>query len=215
LSRPAAVSLAPRPAIEHSLARRQRAQPGRRARTRNGRGDSAANDSPPRDDARMNAMTWVCWRLDPSVVRASFRGRSASTARRRIYIVLAAAVAVAGCASSGWFHRGPRPAELVGTWVDSAATTPSDTTLWILASDGSRRIVRHGAGEAERDQWYVDSRAEPRALFCFVRRSRDAATCAPFELDLAPMPGGVRRRLVVRSYDPQSDRTWVLLARGR
>jgi hypothetical protein len=158
-------------------------------------------------------MTCVWWKRGAAGVRRLAGGLIASRPRRRIYIVLSAAVSLAGCASSGLFHRGPRPGGLVGTWIDSAASTPSDTTLWILASDGSRRI-RRASGETDRDQWYVDG-AERQPLFCFVRRARDAATCSPFTLDSAATPAGIRRRLVVRSYDPQSEKTLVLLARGR
>jgi hypothetical protein len=156
------------------------------------------------------------------------RRRGAWPAYRQTCVALLGAAVLGGCASGGWFHRGPRPAALVGTWFDSAASTNGDTTLWVLAAGGGRRIVHDVAVKAHEapgitrqetyaDQWYVtDVNVPSRAMLCFVRRARDGATCAHFELDSAiAAASGAKRRLVVHSYDPQSDRKWVLVERNR
>jgi len=130
---------------------------------------------------------------------------------RRTCAMLAGAFLVVGCVSGGTFRRGPRPVALVGTWIDSAATTPNDTTFWVLDASGSRRIVDRR--QTDVDQWYVSNNDDPaRAKFCFAKRARNGATCARFELRSVSSPSGrPRRRLVVHSYDPHSDRNWVFL----
>ena len=110
------------------------------------------------------------------------------------------------------------PAALTGQWVDSAKSTATDTSLWLLddsGNDGSQHIRRqldeHGASTgpfaATRARhfgyWFFRGTLQDvsdRAL-CFTNRpGRSAPTCLPFDFDSLSTPGGMRRRIVVRSY---------------
>lgn len=125
-----------------------------------------------------------------------------------------AIITVVACAPPGTrrFHRGPQPAELVGTWVDSTQATPTDSVLWMLAANGAHRrlhisVTRSASGQpvAAREekgdgQWYVVGELADSSdrAFCVSRRSRSAASCVPFRLDTLPVAGPVpRRRLVI------------------
>lgn len=146
---------------------------------------------------------------------------------RSVVFVLVVWLAM-GCASSNWFHRGPRPSALVGTWVDSAATTAGDTAVWVLDASGARRtlhitVLRDSTGAVHtrrRDiaegQWYVDKSSDPSrsSLFCVALHARQGPTCSAFEIDsVANGALGGRRRLVIHSYNPKSSWKRVLIPR--
>ena len=152
--------------------------------------------------------------------------------RAPIALLGAAMLMMVGCA--GLAHLGSEfgnhPAALVGEWIDSVKTTPGDTSLWVLGpsgSDGFRRIRAASGDAAAADagasevrhygSWYLSGNladAAGRAL-CFTNRpGRSAPTCRPFDLDSVASGAGLRRRLVIRSYQgghSVADR--VLLAR--
>lgn len=129
-------------------------------------------------------------------------------------LALLAAMCV-GCASGSFLHSGPRPPELVGTWVDSAASTPADTLAWVLASDGDYRTLTIRARSDSREssastaeehhyaQWYLSgSFADTLGReFCFKRRARDGGSCMRFRLDT--LADG-RRRLRMLGYANES-----------
>lgn len=137
------------------------------------------------------------------------------------YLRLLVATSV-GCASGSWFHNGPRPSELVGTWVASAESATADTDAWVLARNGDYRMLTIRARRDSREsstktteehhyaQWYL-SRALAHTLrreFCFKRRARDGASCMRFQLDT--LADG-RRRLRMLGYSDQlHPRVWVL-----
>ena len=139
--------------------------------------------------------------------------------------------ATGGCTSATWWLRpGPRPAELVGTWVDSARTTPTDSLGWVLAGNGSDRrfvlSVRQKPGlqtevtreEQSNGQWYL-SGALPDTLgrtFCVWRR-HFLPSCFPFRLDsLTEAHGAGRRRLrIYPKGDPAGTPLYVFLERRR
>ena len=121
---------------------------------------------------------------------------------------------------------GNQPAPLVGVWVDSAKSSPADTSLWVLGgtgSDESRHIVHSPDGttsETLRHYGYWFARGSVgdsvnRAI-CFTKRpGRSAPTCLLYSLDTAATPNGPRVRLLVHGYQGQhttSDR--ILIALG-
>lgn len=150
---------------------------------------------------------------------ATHRGLGAS-------VSLGVVILLYGCAS-GLFTAGPRPAALIGSWVDSSLTTPEDTVVWVLGKNGVDkrlrvRISNDGTGPTATQSlttnglWYATDGAPEatKPLLCLKRRSRDGATCREFTIDTR---GGIndkmpRRRLVLRptAWD---DRTRVLLER--
>jgi hypothetical protein len=130
-----------------------------------------------------------------------------------------------GCASGSLFHSGPRPPELVGTWVDSAASTPADTLAWVLGGDGDYRTLtirarsdnrERSASKAEERhyaQWYLSgSLADTlRREFCFKRRARDGGSCMRFRLDT--LADGRRRLRMIGYADQAHPRERVLTER--
>lgn len=142
--------------------------------------------------------------------------------------------AVAACRGLSFPAGGMRehPAALVGQWVDSAKSTATDTSLWLLdesGNDGSQHIRREldergaGTGSFSSTQarhfgyWFFRGALQDtsdRAL-CFTNRpGRSAPTCRQFDIDSMATPKGMRRRMVVHSYQgahTTSDR--VLLER--
>jgi hypothetical protein len=124
------------------------------------------------------------------------------------------ALLVVGCASnSQWFHVGPRPAELVGIWIDEKRTTATDTVALVLGVGGDARtlhlrVLRDSASgtRIERhDQrnglWYISGTLTDttgRAI-CFQQRVRTGATCRQFRLDTLSGPSA-RRQLTVLGY---------------
>lgn len=146
------------------------------------------------------------------------------TTKTRSFVLLA--VICVGCASGSLFHSGQRPSELVGAWVDSAASSPADTTAWILARDGDYRLLtiraridNRGASATTFEdrhyaQWYLSGSFEDtlRREFCFKRRSRNGGSCMRFQLDTA-VDG--RRRLRLLGYaNGTHPRVWVLTERS-
>ena len=128
--------------------------------------------------------------------------------------------AAAACRGLSFPAGGMRdhPAALVGQWVDSTKSTAADTSLWLLdgtGNDGSQHIRRPFDERSGSTGPFVATTARhfgywffrgtlqdtsDRAL-CFTNRpGRSAPTCRSFDFDSVMTPGGVRRRLVVRSY---------------
>ncbi len=126
------------------------------------------------------------------------------------------------------------PAALVGHWVDSVKSTPTDTSLWILDASGNDasqhvRVEPESEKQSSAAAAFVTSRpkhygywffrgallASADRAICFTARpGRSAPTCLPFDLDSVTTSAGVRRRLVVHAYQGEhrtADR--VLLAR--
>ena len=131
-------------------------------------------------------------------------------------IIAALTLGATACSwpSGGLFSLGPRPADLSGAWIDSAKTTISDSSIWVLAPNGADGTLRirivaepNGATHVERDDtrygsWYLQgtlSDTEKRAL-CFKRRPRDGASCVRFRLDTISFDHGMRRRLTIFGY---------------
>ena len=153
---------------------------------------------------------------------------------RRIFLLGLILFAVSACRGLAFPSGGMRdhPAGLVGRWVDSAKSTSSDTSLWLLdetGNDGSQHIRRGVGARGENAGPFVATTARhfgywffrgtlqdtsDRAI-CFTNRpGRSAPTCRPIAFDSVVTPAGMRRRLVVRSYQgthTTSDR--VLLER--
>lgn len=152
----------------------------------------------------------------------------------RIFLFGLILFAASACRGFSFPSGGMRdhPAALVGQWVDSAKSTSADTSLWLLdetGNDGSQHI-RRGPGERGENAgpfvattarhfgyWFFRGTLQDtsdRAL-CFTNRpGRSAPTCRAFAFDSVVTPAGMRRRLVVRSYEgthTTSDR--VLLER--
>lgn len=141
------------------------------------------------------------------------------------------ALLAAGCATAaggGLFRLGPHPAQLAGTWVDVANTTPTDTVAWVLKESGDDRTVTlHVQPRAngtpvvtrrERDYryWYLTGTLgdTTQQAICAKRRARSWPTCLAFRLDTlsgASGDGGRRRlRIVgVRGEPATSERVFL------
>lgn len=124
---------------------------------------------------------------------------------------------------------GPRPAKLIGTWIDSSKTTPADSSIWLLAADGADRSMRvligtmsDGSPHASRSEtnfgyWYVSGTLGDtlRQALCFKRRARNGGTCVAFRLDTVVVNGRAQRRLLLSDYKGQHHTTnRVLLERA-
>lgn len=138
-------------------------------------------------------------------------------------------VMITGC--HGLFQLGPRPSQLVGTWVDSEHTTSTDSVIRTLSAGGTDRSLRiqikrdsEGRVTFDRDEkrngaWYVsgDIADTTERGLCVTRRpGRNPATCVPFHLDTLASSAErtPRRRLIVWDYDDkQRARGHVLLER--
>ncbi len=121
------------------------------------------------------------------------------------------------------------PPQLVGTWVDLAKSSPTDTALWILGPAGedlSQHVVR-AAADADAaarfvltapkhyGYWFAkgDLGDSVSRAICFTNRpGRSAPTCLPFALDSVTEGVATHRRLLVRGYRSEhrtSDRMFV------
>ena len=141
-------------------------------------------------------------------------------------VILTIATAM-GCASAngGLFSLGPRPAALAGVWIDSARTSATDSSLWLLEPQGDERSVRVSAGRGgvsgsrvERSperSWYLsgDLTDTTHRSLCLKRRPRDGATCMQFSLDTLRSGGGSRRRLIVFGSEDRKAPGTVFLER--
>ena len=135
------------------------------------------------------------------------------------------AVMCVGCASGSLFHSGPRPSQLVGTWIDSATSTPADSSAWVLKSNGDYRMLKIRGRRDDREpqtnryedhhyaQWYLSgSLADTsRREFCFKRRARNGGSCMRFQLDT--LPSGQRRLRMLGYANQAPRRVWVLTER--
>ena len=133
--------------------------------------------------------------------------------RKRITLMLILGVLSACATSGGLFTAGPRPPELVGTWVDVGKATTTDTVAWVLAPNGADRTLaitvlpgEHGKPTrhetvATHGTWYGSGQLADtvRRQLCFKHRARTGPTCFAFRLDTLAM-GPVRRRLTVLQY---------------
>lgn len=137
----------------------------------------------------------------------------------RTALLCATVCAAPACHSTAFLGAGMRehPVALVGEWVDSVKSTAADTSLWLLdasGNDGSQHL-RRIAGPASPSgpftatparhfgYWFFQGALEDSShrAICFTNRpGRSAPTCLPFDLGSVSTPGGLRRRLVVRSY---------------
>jgi hypothetical protein len=133
---------------------------------------------------------------------------------RVLTITVLGALTLAGChPAGGWFSRGPAPAQLAGFWVDSARSSSTDSSIWVLTPEGVDRRVRirllndRQDPRVKRDdskfgRWYLSgdmSDSLGRAL-CTVRRARDGGSCMTFRLDTVSRDGASRRRLVILGF---------------
>lgn len=149
--------------------------------------------------------------------------------RRLVVAFLPLIALIAGC--HGLFQLGPRPSQLVGVWVDSSHTTPTDTIIRIFSAGGTDRslrirVKRESTGHAtiDRDEtmngtWHLsgDLADSTKRRLCVTRRpGRNPATCVPSHLDtlLANAERAPRHRLIVwDSADKQRAHGHVLLGR--
>ena len=127
---------------------------------------------------------------------------------------LLAPLLLAACAGGLAIGGGERthPQVLVGAWVDSAKSSPSDSSFWVLSASGddaSRRVRRASPDSTPRIEgrhygyWYLEGSLGDSATraICFTKRpGRSAPTCIPFSLDSTTTGGRARRRLVVYGY---------------
>lgn len=123
-----------------------------------------------------------------------------------------ALVANAGCARLRLGPAGEHPDALVGLWVDSARTVPTDTSIWLLTARGediSLRIrkppvvPRPRVEERRYGAWWLKGSLTEKAsrAICFTNRpGRSGWTCVPFDLDSVASGGGFVRRLEVYGY---------------
>jgi len=121
-------------------------------------------------------------------------------------------LALAGCASLRPF--GTRPSALAGVWIDSTKTTPSDSSYWVLGSDGSdrtRRVERamsQGSSQphvTEQDYgvWWLAGSLDDTVgrRLCIRRHGRSTpATCFSFTLDSTRSAAPPIRRLLLKDY---------------
>lgn len=131
---------------------------------------------------------------------------------RALVLLIATAI---GCRSL--YAPSPKPAQLVGVWVDSASATATDTVAWVLAADGADRTLHlhvtvdsAGRSHVSRDErgyssWYVDGTMGDtlQQSICVQNHAgRRESNCSRFILDTLPTsPGGtVRRRLRIFGY---------------
>ena len=150
--------------------------------------------------------------------------------RHLLPIVVATAVACGPLRSvTGYFDYG-HPAELAGTWVDSARATPTDTVAWVLCDRGlDQTLTIHraspGAGDEGRTAqldgygyWYARNvaPAADSGQICFRSRARGRDACFPFQLTRQPASdaGPGRRRLMIVGYVGRRDtRDRILIER--
>ena len=154
--------------------------------------------------------------------------------RAALHCAVAAFLLLGGSCTSAFPLGGAmrdHPPQLVGTWVDLAKSTPTDTALWILGpagEDDAQHLVRttpdtnaaarFTSGVRKRyGYWFAQGQITDSAsrAICFTNRpGRSAPTCMPFALDTVRDDGAMRRRLIVHGYRGEhttSDR--VLVAR--
>lgn len=127
-------------------------------------------------------------------------------------VLALAIVANAGCARLHLGSTGDHPGALVGLWVDSAKTIPTDTSIWLLTARGediSLRIrkppvvPRPRVEERRYGAWSMRGRLTDKAnrAICFTNRpGRSGWTCVPFDLDSVASGARFVRRLEVYGY---------------
>ena len=159
-----------------------------------------------------------------------------SRPRKRWTLLAIVGFASVACQPRSFGGGGVRnhPNALVGQWVDSAKSSPTDTSLWILDAAGNDnsqhvRLESDSSGTSTSPARFVVARARHYGYWflrgeladrsdrriCFTNRpGRSAPTCEAFDLDSFPVAAGVRRRLVVRGYQgAHNTSNRVLLAR--
>jgi hypothetical protein len=131
---------------------------------------------------------------------------------RPVTLAALAVATVAGCTRLHLGSGNDHPRALVGLWVDSLKTSPTDTSIWLLTARGediSLRIrkppVVPKARVEERHYggWRMAGHLTDQAkrAICFTHRpGRSGWTCLPFDLDSAASGTGFVRRLEVYGY---------------
>ena len=124
---------------------------------------------------------------------------------------VALAIWAVGVASVEDHRQDPRhPAAVAGEWVDLKHTTPTDSSIWVLAPNGDDQTVRVTGDERgwtskrkHYGRWRLDGDLADVAgrRLCFVHRpGRQGGACIGFTVDVATTPTGPRRRLVLHGY---------------
>lgn len=163
-------------------------------------------------------------RFDPR--HAIGHGLHTGDARRRLVMLMLMLLAVStACASGGWYAIGPRPASLVGTWVDSTRSTPRDTVGWVLAASGEDRTLRVRADSAgtpvatlktaRYGLWYLigtlgDTTSQ---ALCVERNVRRGSSCFRFRLDTLRSGAAAMARRRLWIYGPAYRHQSTLLER--
>ncbi len=146
--------------------------------------------------------------------------------RRTTWVATALLFAAAACAGHmPHIAQFERPPQLAGEWIDVRHTSPGDTSLWVLRTDGydgSRHIaattLANGAtkpvtSEHRYGSWYFAGTFADTAhrALCFAKRlGRDGPTCLTFDIDTTTVDGSERRRLTIHGYQGEhhtGDRT--------
>lgn len=153
--------------------------------------------------------------------------------RRPVLLLLCAAL-LSGCAAgrsvTGYFSYA-NPPRLVGTWVDSALATSTDTIAWVLGPRGLDKTLSVHVGPAAESAsgrtetvagygyWYVRGglASVDTGHICFRSRARGRDACFAYELSMALAPTAAapqRRRLLIVAYEGRRHtRDRVLLER--
>lgn len=149
---------------------------------------------------------------------ARSRGRTLMPAHLRAAAAVAAfAMAMSACAmgraARSYVSYG-YPSRLVGTWVDSALATPTDTVAWVLGARGldqtlTIHLTTDSTATVARTEhvdgygyWYVPG-GEPEedtGRVCFRSRARGHDSCFPYALTHVVTANRDRRRLLVSGY---------------
>ncbi|HKW48817.1 MAG TPA: hypothetical protein VJN70_15310 [Gemmatimonadaceae bacterium] len=127
----------------------------------------------------------------------------------RVALVLAS---ISCSGSLPWSHGdlANHPAAVIGEWVDVQKTTPRDSSIWVLESngyDGGMRIRRAPNDEnphIERQRygyWYVHEETGHAPELCVNRRpGREASACTTFSTSIDSTVVPARRAIRLTAY---------------
>ena len=130
-------------------------------------------------------------------------------------LVIAATSLTACVAGHNPLASWQRPSEISREWVDVEKSTPNDTTLWVLGSDGydgvahlqlsadTAGVAHQSRTETRYGSWYLDGTMgdSTHQAICFSRRiGRFGATCTAFVLDTIMSGSVATPRLMLRAY---------------
>ena len=126
-----------------------------------------------------------------------------------------------------WIHGdlANHPAIVVGEWVDVQKTTPRDSSIWVLESngyDGGLRI-RRDSGDSnphiDRQRygyWYVHEETGHSPELCINRRpGREAPSCTAFATSLDSTVVPARRAIRLTAYAGEHHTSARLLVERR